>query len=90
VHLSEVTFYKIHILEYSHFINKMFRKPLDFLPVFHLIMCLMKAQKSFGKIAILKTHFGKLDLKFSGMKKNMSLLLIQAEFRHTKHLKMIV
>ena len=45
-----------------------------FLPVFYLIMCLMKAQKNFGKIAILKTwelvslggaktHFGKIALK---------------------------
>ena len=42
---------------------------LIFLPAFHLTMCLMKAQKNFGKIAILvflggvKTHFGKLALK---------------------------
>ena len=46
-----------------------------FLLVFHLIMCLMKAPKNFGKIAILKiwelislgdvkTHFGKLALKW--------------------------
>ena len=44
------------------------------LPAFYLIMCLMKAQKTFEKIAILKTqelvsflgaktHFGKLALK---------------------------
>ena len=45
-----------------------------FLPVFYLVMSLMKAQKNFGKIAILKiwelislggakTHFGKIALK---------------------------
>ena len=45
-----------------------------FLPAFYLIMCLMKAQKNFEKIAILKIwelvsfwgvkiHFGKLPLK---------------------------
>ena len=45
-----------------------------FLPAFYLIMCLMKASKNFGKIAILKilelvslggakTNFGKITLK---------------------------
>ena len=53
-----------------------------FLLVFHLIMCLMKAPKNFGKIAILKrwelvslgdakTHFGKIAL-------------LQCIFRHEK------
>ena len=48
---------------------------INFLPVFHLIMCFMKAQKNFGKITILKiwelvslgdvkTHFGKLAMKW--------------------------
>ena len=48
-----------------------------FLPAFYLIMCLMKALKNFGKIAILKiwesagflkgvkTHFGKIALNQS-------------------------
>ena len=46
-----------------------------FLPVFNLIICVMKASNNFGKIAILKiwelislgvvkTHFGKLALKW--------------------------
>ena len=49
-----------------------------FLPVFYLIMWLMKVSKSFGKLAILKiwelislgsvkTHFGKLMMHFAGM-----------------------
>jgi hypothetical protein len=55
-----------------------------FLPVYYLIMCLMKDPKNFEKIAILKlwelvslggakTHFGEMALKWcnSGMKKNV-------------------
>ena len=36
------------------FIYKKFKKQFYFLPVFYLVMSLMKAQKNFGKIAILK------------------------------------
>ena len=38
---------------FKFFIYKKFKKQF-FLPVFYLIMSLMKAQKNFGKIAILK------------------------------------
>ena len=60
----------------------------NFLPVFYLIMCLMKASIDIGKIAILtiwelvslggtKTHFGKIALKWciSDMKKYLWLIL---------------
>ena len=60
---------------YSNFLFiKSSRNNFIFLPVFYLVMFLMKAQKNFGKIAILKkgelvslggakTHFGKIALK---------------------------
>ena len=54
---------------------KSFDNSFVFLPVFYLIMWLMKASKNFGKLAILKiwelisfgkikTHFGKIALKW--------------------------
>ena len=39
---------------FKFFIYKKFKKQLYFLPVFYLVMSLMKAQKNFVKIAILK------------------------------------
>ena len=56
------------------FIYKKFKKQFYFLPIFYLVMSLVKAQKNFGKISILKiwelislggakTHFGKIALK---------------------------
>ena len=39
---------------FKYCISEKFRKQLYFLPVFHLIMCFMKAQENFGKITILK------------------------------------
>ena len=38
----------------QNFISKKFRNNFFFLPVFYLIMWLMKVSKNFGKIAILK------------------------------------
>ena len=40
---------------FKKFINEQFKKQFNVLVVFYLIMCLMKAPKNFGKIAILKT-----------------------------------
>ena len=91
---------------FKKIIREKFRNQLKFLSVFYHIMCLMKAFRSFGKIAILKiwelvslvgilSLFGVMHFHFSGMKKNILtnvelLLLIQLRFRHTMHLKMTV
>ena len=64
----------------------MFRKPFNFLPVFYLITWVMKASNFFGKIAILKiweliflgdvkTHFGKLALKWCIFRHEKKILL---------------
>ena len=65
---------EVHKSILKFFIYKKFKKQFYFLPVFYLVMCLKKAPKNFGKIAILKiwelvslggakTHFGKIALK---------------------------
>ena len=73
-------------------IREKFRNQLKFLSVFYHIMCLMKAFRSFGKIAILKiwelvsycgvkTHFGKLPLEmmhFQPWKKMFNLFHVLA------------
>ena len=79
---QQVCFWKLIVLcikkqtkVYSNFsFIKSSRNSLIFLPVFYLVMSLMKAQKNFGKVVILKiwelvslggakTHFGKIALK---------------------------
>ena len=83
----------------KYIFNKKFRKSFYFLLVFYLIMCLMKAQMNFGKIAIskiwelislggVKTHFGKLVLEWCIFRHVIAYDSIRAG--HTKHLKMIV
>ena len=79
--LSESTKYKLCFetkmtkVYSKNLLMKSSKNNFIFLLVFYLIMCLMKAPKNFGKIAILKiwelislggvkTHFGKLALKW--------------------------
>ena len=66
--------YKWHKSNFKNVSMKRSENNFIFLPAFYLIMCLMKAQKNFEKIAILKIwelvsfwgvkiHSGKLPLK---------------------------
>ena len=59
---------------YQFFINEKFKKNFICLPVFYLLMCLMKPSKNFEKISIfemwqlvsfwgVKIHFGEIPLK---------------------------
>ena len=85
---------------FKNVIVEKFRKQFNFLPVFALIMCFMKAPKNFVKIAILKiwelvslegvkTHFGKLALNpniYSGFKPEIHFIF---QFQFWNHFSAI-
>ena len=85
---------------FKNVIVEKFRKQFNFLPVFALIMCFMKAPKNFVKVAILKiwelvslegvkTHFGKLALNpniYSGFKPEIHFIF---QFQFWNHFSAI-